>query len=371
MRVLMTGGGTGGHVNPAIAIADTIRENIPGAAIAFVGTNKGIENKLVPEAGYSLLHVNVMGLRRSLSIKNIKAAYLALTSPAKAKRIIRQWNPDIVIGTGGYVSWPVVKAAAGMGIPTALHESNAVPGMAVKMLAGVVDRIYLNFMEAGAELHCPEKLLHVGCPLRKGFVGISRERARKELDIPEDTVYVLSYGGSLGAEKVNAAVLDLMEHYTGGREGVFHYHATGSIEKEIAAGWFRERKLDRFQNLQLTEYIYDMPRRMAAADVVICRAGAMTISELAAAGKCAVLIPSPNVTNNQQYKNARVLADKDAAALLSEDAQLGTALRDTVAQLVENGNLRRQREEKIRGFAVPDANKRIFLDIQRLIREKK
>ena len=141
MRVLMTGGGTGGHVNPAIAIADTIRENVPDAQIAFVGTNRGIENKLVPQAGYRLFHVNVMGLRRSLSPKNIKAAYLALTSPRKARRVIHEWNPDIVIGTGGYVSWPVVKAAAGMGIPTALHESNAVPGMAVKMLSGVVDRI--------------------------------------------------------------------------------------------------------------------------------------------------------------------------------------------------------------------------------------
>lgn len=371
MRVLMTGGGTGGHVNPAIAIADTIRENMPQAQIAFVGTDRGIENKLVPDAGYPLFHVNVMGLRRSLSPKNIKAAYLALTSPAKAKRIIRQWNPDIVIGTGGYVCWPVVKAAAGMGIPTALHESNAVPGMAVKMLAGVVDRIYLNFVEAGEGLHCPEKLLHVGCPLRGGFTGISRETARRELGIPEKAVYILSYGGSLGAEKINAAVLDLMESYTGGKENIVHYHATGSIEKDIAAGWFRDKKLDRFDNLQLTEYIYDMPRRMAAADIVICRAGAMTISELAAAGKCAVLIPSPNVTNNQQYKNAKVLADKGAATLLLENEQLSTALRGAVAGLVENDSLRGQQSEKIKSFAVPDTNKRIFLDIQRLIKEKK
>ena len=371
MRVLMTGGGTGGHVNPAIAIADTIRENVPDAQIAFVGTDRGIENKLVPDAGYPLYHVNVMGLRRSLSPRNIKAAYLAVTSPGKARRIIREWKPDIVIGTGGYVSWPVVKAAAGMGIPTALHESNAVPGMAVKMLSGVVDRIYLNFTEAGEGLHCPEKLLHVGCPLRGGFAGISREAARRELEIPEGTVYILSYGGSLGAEKVNAAVLDLMERYTGGRENVLHYHATGSIEKDIAAGWFRDKKLDRFDNLFLTEYIFDMPRRMAAADIVICRAGAMTLSELAAAGKCAVLIPSPNVTNNQQYKNAKVLADKGAATLLPENEQLSDSLRDVVCKLTESAEMRRKQSEKISSFAVPDTNKRIFRDIQKLIRNKK
>lgn len=371
MRVLMTGGGTGGHVNPAIAIADTIRENVPDAQIAFVGTDRGIENKLVPEAGYPLFHVNVMGLRRSLSPKNIKAAYLALTSPGKARRIIRQWEPDIVIGTGGYVSWPVVKAAAGMGIPTALHESNAVPGMAVKMLAGVVDRIYLNFTEAGEGLHCPEKLLHVGCPLRGGFAQVSREAARSELGIPKDAIYILSYGGSLGAEQVNAAVLDLMEHYTGGKANIIHYHATGSIEKDIAAGWFRDKKLDRFDNVQLTEYIFDMPRRMAAADIVICRAGAMTISELASAGKCAVLIPSPNVTNNQQYKNAKVLADKGAATLLAENEQLTENLRKVVSRLVENDDLRHQQSQKIKGFAVSDTNKRIFQDIQKLINKNK
>lgn len=371
MRVLMTGGGTGGHVNPAIAIADTIRENVPNAQIAFVGTDRGIENKLVPQAGYELFHVNVMGLRRSLSPKNIKAAYLALTSPGKARRVIRQWKPDIVIGTGGYVSWPVVKAAAGMGIPTALHESNAVPGMAVKMLAGVVDRIYLNFTEAGAGLHCPEKLLHVGCPLRGGFAQVSRETARRELGVPENAVFILSYGGSLGAEQVNAAVLDLMDHYTGGKENIIHCHATGSIEKDIAAGWFRDKKLDRFDNLQLMEYIFDMPRRMAAADIVISRAGAMTISELAEAGKCAVLIPSPNVTNNQQYKNAKVLADKGAAALLSEDGQLRANLLEIVSKLVENEELRRQQSQKIKSFAVGDTNKRIFQDVQKLISSKK
>lgn len=204
-----------------------------------------------------------------------------------------------------------------------------------------------------------------------GNTGISREAARRELEIPDGTVYILSYGGSLGAEKVNAAVLELMERYTGGREDVLHYHATGSIEKDIAAGWFREKRLERFDNLQLTEYIFDMPRRMAAADIVICRAGAMTISELAAAGKCSVLIPSPNVTNNQQYKNAKVLADKGAATLLSENGQLGQNLQDVVSQLVENADLRRQQSEKIGGFAVSDTNKRIFQDIQKLIQKRK
>ena len=170
MRVLITGGGTGGHVNPALAIANTIKQNDPDAVIAYVGTKRGIENKLVPKAGYPMYYVDVKGIKRSLSPSNIKAAYLALTSPIKAKKIIREFKPDIVVGTGGYVSWPVVKAASQMGIPTALHESNAIAGVAVKMLQKSVDRIYLNFEKTGESLSCDRaKLMKVGNPILGGF----------------------------------------------------------------------------------------------------------------------------------------------------------------------------------------------------------
>lgn len=368
MRVLMTGGGTGGHVNPALAIANTIKENEPDSEIAFVGTPRGIENKLVPAAGYKLCHIDVMGIRRSLSPKNIKALYLALTSPLKAKKIIKEFRPDIVIGTGGYVSWPVVKAAASMGIPTALHESNAVAGMTVRMLASKVDRIYVNFEAAGEGLPDPGKVLHVGCPLLSKFSNISKEEARKKLNIPDKVKYcILSYGGSLGAEKVNDAVFTLMQNYTGGKEEIYHTHATGTIEKDIAAGWFSERGLDKYDNIELLEYIYDMPYRMAAADIVICRAGAMTVSELSLDGKCAVFIPSPNVTDDQQYKNAKVLADNGAAVIIRENAETGAKLTETVKELCENADLIKEKEEKIKAFAVPDANKKIYLDICGLI----
>lgn len=370
MRVLMTGGGTGGHVNPALAIANTIMENEPDSEIAFVGTPRGIENKLVPNAGYKLYHVDVMGIRRSLSPKNIKAAYLALTSPRKAKKIIKEFRPDIVIGTGGYVSWPVVRAAADMGIPTALHESNAVAGMTVRMLSSKVDRIYLNFDAAGEGLSVPEKILKVGCPLLKKPEGMTRESAREKLGIPESVkCYVLSFGGSLGAEKVNDAVFTLMEKYTGGRENILHTHATGSIEKDIAAGWFCDRGLDKYDNIELKEYIYDMPVRMAAADIVICRAGAMTVSEIALGGKCAVFIPSPNVTDDQQYKNAKVLSDSEAAIVIRENAQTGELLTNTVKELCENPEKRSQIADRAKSFALPDAAKMIYLDILKLIKK--
>ena len=372
MRVLITGGGTGGHVNPALAIANTIKQNDPDAVIAYVGTKRGIENKLVPKAGYPMYYVDVKGIKRSLSPSNIKAAYLALTSPIKAKKIIREFKPDIVVGTGGYVSWPVVKAASQMGIPTALHESNAIAGVAVKMLQKSVDRIYLNFEKTGESLSCDRaKLMKVGNPILGGFSSMTREEARKKLGIPDKYKYViLSYAGSMGAEKVNDAVLCLMREFTAKHPEVYHIHATGSIELELCTSQFKEMGLDKCENIELCEYIYDMPVRMAAADITINRAGAMTISELAATGKCSIFIPSPNVAENHQYKNAKVLSDAGAAALFEEKDLVDGAkpLIEEVEKLLsdEGDELRAERSEKIRQFAVSDANKLIYNDLVKL-----
>ena len=372
MRVLITGGGTGGHVNPALAIANTIKQNDPDAVIAYVGIKRGIENKLVAKAGYPMYYVDVKGIKRSLSPSNIKAAYLALTSPIKAKKIIREFKPDIVVGTGGYVSWPVVKAASQMGIPTALHESNAIAGVAVKMLQKSVDRIYLNFEKTGESLSCDRaKLMKVGNPILGGFSSMTREEARKKLGIPDKYKYViLSYAGSMGAEKVNDAVLCLMREFTAKHPEVYHIHATGSIELELCTSQFKEMGLDKCENIELCEYIYDMPVRMAAADITINRAGAMTISELAATGKCSIFIPSPNVAENHQYKNAKVLSDAGAAALFEEKELTDGAkpLIEEVEKLLsdEGDELRAERSEKIRQFAVSDANKLIYNDLVKL-----
>ena len=375
MRVLMTGGGTGGHVNPAIAIANTIKRNDPDAVIAYVGTKKGIENKLVPKAGYPLYYVEVQGIKRSLSVSNIKAAYLALTSPLKAKKIIKEFKPDIVIGTGGYVSWPVVRAAASMGIPTALHESNAIAGIAVKMLQGCVDRIYLNFEKTGDSIKNKEKLMHVGNPVSGDFNRYSKEQARKKLGISDKYKYViLSYGGSMGAEKVNDAAMEVMKRFTCRHPEVLHIHATGSIEYEIATAQFKREGLDKYPNIEMTEYIFDMPLKMAAADITISRAGAMTISELASCGKCAVFIPSPNVAENHQYKNAKVLSDVGAADLFEECELAGTpeVLSDRIEYLLSDAGAAERigMSEKIKSFASDDANKLIYADIVKLTSKK-
>ncbi|MBR5452788.1 MAG: undecaprenyldiphospho-muramoylpentapeptide beta-N-acetylglucosaminyltransferase [Clostridia bacterium] len=370
MRVIMTGGGTGGHINPAIAIANTIKQNIPGSEILFVGRESGLENKLVPAAGYDIKYVEIQGIRRSLSPSNIKTMYLAAVSPYRAKKIIKEFRPDIVIGTGGYVCWPVLRAAAMMGIPSAVHESNAVPGVATKMLAKYVDSIWLNFKETGNSISQKNKLVHVGNPLLGEFSSEEHGEARRKLGVPDECEqYILSYGGSLGAEKVNEAVLELMRDYSSKDGAVHHLHATGAIEYEAATAMFSEYGLEGAENIELLEYIYDMPLRMAAADVVISRAGAMTVSELSMQKKVSIMIPSPNVTNNHQYKNAKVLADAGAAILIEEKELANGRLERELRALRESPQKAEEMRRAIAEFAVPDANKRILEEIRALVKK--
>ncbi len=370
MRVLMTGGGTGGHVNPALAIANTIRTNIPGSEIAFVGTPRGIENKLVPKEGYRLYHVEMQGLRRSLSLSNFKTAYLMLTSPKRAAEIIREFEPDIVIGTGGYVCWPLIKAASKLGIPTALHESNAVPGAAVKALEKYTDRIFLNFKETEQYLKHPEKLMHVGNPLRASFGCESKSSARAKADIGSEYKYVvLSYGGSLGAEHLNEAMLRIMKSLAVTMPDTLFIHGAGSRRYADMKAKFDASSASELPNIRICDYIYNMPTVMAAADIVISRSGAMSVSELSMMGKCAIFVPSPNVTNNHQYKNAKVLSDAGAASLVEDSALDSDVLENEIYRFIENPDLRREREERIRAFSVADANKRIFEEIVRMTKK--
>lgn len=372
MRVLMTGGGTGGHVNPAVAIANTIRDNLPDSEIAFVGTSHGIENKIVPKEGYKLYHVEVRGIKRSLSPSNIKALWLAFSSVLKAKKLVKEFKPDLVVGTGGYVSWPVVKAASSMGIPTALHESNAVPGFAVKMLEKHVDKIYVNFEETINNLSCPEKAVRVGNPLKSAFSALDCDKAREELNIKgKYRTFILSCGGSMGAERINDEVLAFMKSYVANHPEVLHIHATGAIEYEAAKAKFHEYGLENCPNIQLLEYIYDMPVKMAAADIVINRAGAMTLSELAILRKPCLLIPSPNVTNNHQFKNAKALADKGAAVMLEEKALSEGVLEQVILSLIGERAKLRDMSERIAEFAVPEANKIIYNELISLVNSKK
>jgi len=368
MRILFTGGGTGGHINPALSIAETVKAHIPDAEIAFAGTKRGLENTLIPRAGYPLYHVNVRGFERKLSLKNIRAAWLAFVSPMRAAKIIREFRPDIVIGTGGYVCWPVIVAAAKAGIPTAVHESNAVPGLAVRKLAPKVDRIFINFEVTAGQL-APEyrsKIMHVGCPL-SGQVGkVSKQEARKQLGGTGYKYRVLSFGGSLGAGTLNDLAFELMEQYVSNHPDVYYVHATGADYYESCKEKFEAQGLDRYRNIKLVKYIFDMPLQLAAADLVICRSGAITCSELSRAGRGALLIPSPNVTENQQYKNAMVL-EKSGGAIVTEEKDLEPGLIPSqVEKIFSVEGFAEEMGRNISKLSPSDANELIFEEILKL-----
>lgn len=369
MNVLLAAGGTAGHINPAIAIANTIREYDPDAKILFVGTKRGMENKLVTAAGYDIRHVEIRGLQRN-PFANIKTGYYFLTAPAKAKKLILEFKPDIVIGTGGYVSYPPVQAAAKLGIPTALHESNAIPGKAVKMLEKAADRIYVNFAECADLLTQKEKILRVGNPLISPPECQTASDLRERLGIPKQTEKILlSFGGSLGSKRINDEVLALMEQYTSKHPEILHVHATGKNGYDDFCAAAKEKGLDRMENLRIQQYIYDMPLWELAADAVICRAGAMTLSEMALLKRACILIPSPNVANNHQYENAKRLADAGAAIMLEEKNMHRGTLESAVRTILTDDEKAKALREAVATFANPNAKKDILNDLLSLMKQ--
>lgn len=371
MRVLFSGGGTGGHISPALAMADIIKANFPSSEIAFVGTPHGIENSLIPQAGYKLYKVNIKGVQRSFSLSNAKTLYLALTSPHRAKRIIKEFKPDIVIGTGGYACWPALKAAASMKIPTVLHESNALPGMAVRRLQNDVDVVLTNF-ESTRELLSPKaNVVNVGNPLRSACMSMTRDEARKKLGINDKYKFVvLSFGGSLGAERINHAAAEMMGNFALKHDDIMCFHVGGKRHYESARNYFTAYGLERNPRFVLMEYTSELPTYMAAADVVICRAGAMTLTEIAKMGKAAIIVPSPNVADNHQYKNAIQLANKDAAVVITED-EINQNGECKVCRAVEafykDAELRSRMSENIKSFAKDNVEKKIFDEIVKLV----
>ncbi len=369
MRVMLTGGGTAGHINPALAIAETVRCNCPDAEILFVGIKGGKEDDLVVREGYNLEHVRSMGLGKPLSTETIKALWLALCSPyfKDTTGLLDSFKPDIVIGTGGYACWPIMAAAARRGIPTALHESNAVPGVAIKQLQRRVDRVWINFEETRKHLKVRKKVYRVGNPIRGAFGTVSKKAAREKLGIGTDEFYVLSFGGSLGAEYVNEAMLDAMKILAERDPRMRFLHASGKRDYDNCRARFEAMGLDQIPGCNLSEYIYDMPLQMTAADLIVCRAGAMTLTEIAAMKKTAILVPSPYVAYNHQYYNAKALSDAGAAVLVEEANLSSGLLTQTIEELASDDCRRAQMEAQIGGFAAKDANKEIWEQILEMI----
>ena len=375
MRVLITGGGTAGHVNPALAIADAIMTYEKDSVVEYVGTEKGLEGRLVHKRGMKLHPIEVYGLRRSLSPYNVKALAKALSARKRCKEILREFRPDVVVGTGGYVCWPLISAAASMKIPTVLHESNAELGFAIKTLQKKTDLILVNFEGTKASLKgAKNRVLRVGMPVNKDFYAEGKSNADKAKNAISDgeEFKILSFGGSLGARAVNLSVLALMKAVIKDHPNVKIKHSCGAREFDIIRKIFEDEGLDRYPNIVLTDYIYDMPKEMKAADLVISRSGASTLAELAAAGKASILIPSPNVTGDQQRKNAALLKGANAAIVI-EDALAVESLPKTVEALIakEGRQTLRTLEKNVKTFAVKDCEKTIYGAIRELIDSQK
>ncbi len=366
MHILFAGGGTAGHINPAIAIAAYIKERHPQAKISYIGTADKLEATLVPEQGYDFYTIDVAGFQRKISVKNIAknslAAVKAVTSSVAARKILKEVKPDIVIGTGGYVSGPVVSQAQKLGIKTAIHEQNAYPGVTTKMLAPKADCVMLAMPEAEKYLNLKNVPVITGNPIRSELVKITRQEAREKLGLDERPL-ILSFGGSLGARRINESVRDLIAHHNG--TGMY-YHIHGTGKSGYNAMLDSLSGIDLSPEISIREYIYDMDVCMAAADIIICRAGAITLSEIAACGKASILIPSPYVAENHQYHNAMTLKNSGAADVIEEKDLSGDLLIKTVKQMADNKTLLNAMSHNAKNVSITDANERIYREIMKL-----
>ena len=366
MRFLFACGGTAGHIYPALAVAGRLKELMPDCEILFVGAEGKMECELVPREGFAIDTLQVTNLRRSVSFAglrhNLGTVKNLLFAMGAAKRILREFQPDVAVGTGGYVCYPVLKQAAKMGIPTAIHESNAVPGLTTKRLAQVVDRVMLGLADAKAAYPKSVSVTHTGTPVRAECLNLNKAAARRELGLRAEDALVLSFWGSLGATGMNERMVDFIRmNHTNGR--FRHIHATGGgevvCEKLKAALAAKGVALTADGNTDLRPYIYDMPRVMAAADVILCRAGASTIAELSAMGKPVVLVPSPYVTGNHQEENAKIL-EKNGGAILRREADCtGEGLYQVVAALLADPDRLQAMEAAMRGMGTPRATDKI------------
>ena len=371
MNVIFTCGGTGGHINPAIAVANLLKERHPDAKILFVGSEGGMEEKLVPRAGYALRCIRCAGLSRRRTWRafkwNVKAVGKVLTAVSECKKIIKDFNPDVIVGTGGYASFPTLYAGSTMGIPTCVHEANAVPGLTTKLAAGRADMTLVTFEESKDYYRNPEKVEVVGMPVRKDFLLKKKQEARAALGLDERPL-VVSVFGSLGARDMNYAVSDMLKLEQEAGFPFQHIHSAGTSGYK----WMPEHmtsigvELPEKCGVEVRDYIYDMPTVMAAADVIISRAGASSCNEIGASGTPCILIPSPNVTNDHQTKNARILAQRGGAVLLPEQEDMGKKIYDTVMELLADPQRLSRMSATLRQAVVLDSAEQICDRIEKL-----
>lgn len=376
LRVILSGGGSAGHVNPALAISEIIKANRQDVEFLYVGTPNGMEHRLAEQQGFNFAPIKVAGFQRKLTLKNIgrnvKALAYLTTSSTRAGKIIKDFKPDLVIGTGGYVCGPIVRKAAKMGIKTLIHEQNAFPGLTTKLLAPDVDKIMLTVGKTAERLDEPyrKKCVVTGLPVRSGFTEnkISKEEAKRQLGI-DDSICILSTGGSLGARAINQAAIELMDWYIRDGIRVTHIHSYGKANKEEFEGYLRENNIDisEHPNFIVKEYLDNMPVCMAAADLIISRCGMGALTEIEAEGKASILIPSPYLAENHQYYNGLVLQSAGAAVLYEQKDITKGLIAKTVKGLMDDPHALSEMSRHASEQFIKDTPERIWRVISEII----
>ncbi len=366
MKYLISGGGTGGHINPGLAIAKEIQNHEPDAEILFVGTKNGLESKLVPREGYNIEYIEVSGFKRKLSMDTLKTATKLVKSFGSTRKIIKTFKPDVVIGTGGYVCGPVVFSAAMKKIPTVIHEQNAFPGVTNKILSHYVNAVAISFEDSRRRFKGKARITLTGNPVRSELFSQTKASAREKLQLSHDKPLVVIFGGSLGAEHLNQCVKDMINlHYQDISyqlilaTGMKHYDA---VMKEI--------KMPLPSHIRIEPYLYNMGDVLASADLAVCRGGAITVSELAALGIPSILVPSPYVAENHQEHNARALEQKGAAVVILQNQLTSEILYGQIQKLITNKDLRTKMSADAKKIGIRNASSSLYSLIKEIMREK-
>lgn len=372
MNLIFTCGGTGGHINPAIAVANIWKERHPNDSVLFIGGRGNMEEELVPKAGYDLITFPAYGIERGMSFSNLKMNFLAIRSTFQAiracKKRFQKERPDIIVGTGGYASFPALMAGAQLGIPTCVHEANAMPGLTTRLIADKVSKVLVCFPESAKHYRHPEKVEVVGMPVRQEFIFTKKEDARKELGLDSRPLIVSTFG-SQGAKAMNQVMAQMFRMEKEKGYPYQHIHGVGSYGWEWMPEYVKAQGVDLEENkgISMLEYIYNMPTVMAAADVVISRAGAGSCNEIAASGTPCVLIPSPNVTDNHQEKNARALERSGGAVVVLEKDCTAQKIMEEVKQILKDRDQYCKMGAALQKMVVPDSAQKLCEIMEQLI----
>lgn len=367
MKVIIAAAGTGGHINPGIAIANKIKQEEPNSEIVFIGTSRGLENDLVPRAGYKLEQINAYGFNRHINLENLSKMIKTLKSIGKAKKIVKSFKPDVVIGTGGYITAVVGYSAKKCKVPLILHESNAFPGMAVKMLEKKADKILVGFKDAKERLKKTNNVVVTGTPTKiknKNMNESQKKETLAKLGLKNDLPYVLVFGGSQGAKSINEALINIIKENKNSNYNLIWATGNGGY-KEIKEELKKDKiDIEKLKNTKIVPYIYNMEEILNAVDLVVSRSGAMTITEISNVGKPAIFIPFPFATENHQEYNAKVLEKVGAAKIILDKDLTEEALHLQIEELITNPQLMKKMGINASKNSIQNVEDRIYKQIK-------